>query len=600
MALPAPRHRLPDGAARARRADPPHPRRLVHRCGRVGLLLRPPDEPRWRREPLRRLAGVAVLGRRGAGAGGADLGPHRDGPRPRRRPGRPAAGPAGAGAGRPAGGVAGRPRRSGSRPARRARRGGHLLGPAACASRSTSGTTRTTSSWSPTRSPGCPSRSEPPPHRGQVPRGTPYDECRPRRGRGGQRERGCIGEWGHRPPRDAGTAWACACPAVATAPRCSTSARWAASTSSGCWGRCAPSARVSGVPSSPTCWPTHGWSGPSRRHRTTTGLSAPDLTPAAADGPRPGHAGRLQDGRVHGFEELVAAPLERLAQRNIRTPALLTRLQPWRWTMPDGSTRALADQLADAVPWWSTPLRDNAVGGPTVITGATEIAYGVDWTFAGPSVEHPRGRVGDYRLGYAAPPPELRVADAIAASCAFPPYFEPMAFDGNELRLTGGSRRRRGPAGPRRYPRPDPTDRRRGLRQPRARAGFWKNHAAVLVSDGGGVFRARTQRTVFGRPLRIIALQRRSVSPPAVVPRQLCARCAARHVVGARHPSRRRLLPPRETTELVRATRSTATSTCSSTRGEQHRCWSAPARLPHRRRPGQGAALPPSGSKTGT
>ncbi len=90
----------------------------------------------------------------------------------------------------------------------------------------------------------------------------------------------------------------------------------------------------------------------------------PGPGPAAADGPPPGHGGRLQDGRVQGFEELVAAPLERLAQRNIRTPALLTRLLPWRWTMPDGATRALADQLADAVPWWSTPLRDNGVGHP--------------------------------------------------------------------------------------------------------------------------------------------------------------------------------------------------------------------------------------------
>src|SRR3954471_8864333 len=56
----------------------------------------------------------------------------------------------------------------------------------------------------------------------------------------------------------------------------------------------------------------------------------------ADDGPPFGHAGRLQDGRVQGFEELVAAPLERLTQCNIRTPALLTRLLPWRWTMPDG------------------------------------------------------------------------------------------------------------------------------------------------------------------------------------------------------------------------------------------------------------------------
>jgi NTE family protein len=232
----------------------------------------------------------------------------------------------------------------------------------------------------------------------------------------------------------------------------------------------------------------------------------PGAGPGAADnGPPSGHADRLQDGRVQGFDELVAAPLERLTQRNIRTPALLTRLLPWRWTMPDGSTRALADQLADAVPWWSTPLRDNTVGGPTVVTGATEIAYGVDWTFAGPSAGHPRGRVGDYRLGHAVPPPELRVADAIAASCAFPPYFEPMAFDGNALRLTGGSH-----GGEDQQAREEIRGRIRltdgGVYDNLALEPVWKDHSTVLVSDGGSVFRARTERTVFGRLLRIMAI----------------------------------------------------------------------------------------------
>jgi NTE family protein len=225
----------------------------------------------------------------------------------------------------------------------------------------------------------------------------------------------------------------------------------------------------------------------------------------AADGLVPGPTGRLRDGRVQGFDELVAGPLERLTQRNIRTPALLTRLLPWRWGMPDGSTRALADQLADAVPWWSNPLRDTTAGGPAVITGATEIAYGVDWTFAGPSMDRPRGRIGDYRVGYAVPPPELRVADAIAASCAFPPYFEPMAFDGDMLRLTGGSH-----GGADQLFRDEIRRRIRltdgGVYDNLALEPVWKNHSTVLVSDGGSVFRVGTERTVFGRLLRIMAI----------------------------------------------------------------------------------------------
>ena len=64
VALPAPRHRLPDGAARAGPDDPADPRRLVRRRGRVGVLLRTADAPGRRRRPVRRLPGVAVLGRR--------------------------------------------------------------------------------------------------------------------------------------------------------------------------------------------------------------------------------------------------------------------------------------------------------------------------------------------------------------------------------------------------------------------------------------------------------------------------------------------------------------------------------------------------------
>ena len=208
---------------------------------------------------------------------------------------------------------------------------------------------------------------------------------------------------------------------------------------------------------------------------------------------------------VGGFEELVAAPLARLTSRNIRTPALLSRAKPWKWFARDAAIRALADELAEVVPWWSKPLRDNAVAGPAVITGATEIGYGVDWVFEDPTAHRPHGRVGDYRLGYAAPPTSLRMADVVAASCAFPPFFAPMVLDGEALHLTGGHQ---------------------GLESDEERASIvrrirltdggvydnlglepvWKRHATVLVSDGGGVFRARTERTVLGRTLRILGI----------------------------------------------------------------------------------------------
>ena len=218
----------------------------------------------------------------------------------------------------------------------------------------------------------------------------------------------------------------------------------------------------------------------------------------------------------------MAAPLERLAQRNIRTPALLTRLLPWRWTMPDGSTRALADQLADAVPWWSTPLRDNGIGGPTVITGATEIAYGVDWTFAGPSVEHPRGRVGDYRLGYAAPPPGAAGRRRHRRVVRLPAVLRADGFRRQRAPARRRVPRQRGPAGARRDPRPDPADRRRGLRQPRARAGLEEPRHGPGQRRRLGVPRAHRAHGLRPAAADHGDLQRRRhVGAPAVAARQL-------------------------------------------------------------------------------
>lgn len=237
--------------------------------------------------------------------------------------------------------------------------------------------------------------------------------------------------------------------------------------------------------------------------RTVSGVSGGSIVANLLADPRLGFP--ADGGVVAGFEEFVAEPLAGLCCRNVRTPALLAKARPWHWLGPDVAVRALADQFAVAVPWWSRPLRDNDVAGPAVITGATEIGYGVDWVFEDPTAHRPHGRVGDYRVGYAAPPPELRMADLVAASCAFPPFFAPMVFDGVALHLVGGHK---------------------GLESEQARAAImrrirltdggvydnlglepvWKNHAEVLVSDGGGVFRARTERTVVGRMLRILGI----------------------------------------------------------------------------------------------
>ena len=208
---------------------------------------------------------------------------------------------------------------------------------------------------------------------------------------------------------------------------------------------------------------------------------------------------------VGGFEEHVAEPLRRLASRNVRTPALLRKLTPWKWFADGVAVRAMADEFAQTIEWWRKPLRDNDVAGPAVVTGATEVAYGVDWVFEDPTCHRPHGRVGDYRLGYAPPPADLRMADMVAASCAFPPFFGPMVLDGRSMGLTGGHPGLESPEereAIRRHVRL--TD--GGVYDNLALEPVWKSHRTVLVSDGGGVFRARTERTVVGRMLRILGI----------------------------------------------------------------------------------------------
>ncbi len=209
-------------------------------------------------------------------------------------------------------------------------------------------------------------------------------------------------------------------------------------------------------------------------------------------------------GRVEGFDELVAEPLLRLTRQNVRTPALFGALLPQRWFVRDAAVRALADGFARHLPRWSTPLRDSGADGPAVVVSATEIGYGVDWVFMDPNASRPHGRLGDYRVGYAVPPAPVRLADTVAASCAFPPFFAPMRF-GRELGLRGGH------AGP------ETAESRAavlddiqltdgGVYDNLGLEPVWKDHAAVLVSDGGGVFQAASQRTVYGRLLQTMAI----------------------------------------------------------------------------------------------
>lgn len=226
-------------------------------------------------------------------------------------------------------------------------------------------------------------------------------------------------------------------------------------------------------------------------------LTHPDLEWPDPDGP---------PARVGGLTELVAEPLLRLTSRNLRTPVLLSRFRPGGWARPDAGVQGLTDQLERLVPWWGTDLREHRRGGPVVLTGATEIGYGVSWLFADARSWAPRGQVGDHRLGYAAPPPGLRIVDAVVASCAYPPFFAPLQLDGDLLGLSGGV--------------PDPDEpaavresvRRRiqladgGVYDNLGLEPVWSDHANVLVSDAGRALRSRDAGAGLSRLWHLLAI----------------------------------------------------------------------------------------------
>ncbi len=241
--------------------------------------------------------------------------------------------------------------------------------------------------------------------------------------------------------------------------------------------------------------------------RTISGVSGGSIVATLLSDPRlvwpdePGGESLV----VQGFDELVAEPLLELTRHNVRTPALLSKLLPQRWLVRDAAVRALADRFARHLPWWSRALRDNGADGPAIVIGATEVGYGVDWVFMDPDAARPQGRIGDYRVGYAVPPVGLRLADSVAASCAFPPFFAPMRLSAEDLGLTGGHRGQES-AQARSSILADVQLADGGVYDNLGLEPVWKDHAAVLVSDGGGVFRAGSQHTVFGRLLQIMSI----------------------------------------------------------------------------------------------
>jgi NTE family protein len=192
----------------------------------------------------------------------------------------------------------------------------------------------------------------------------------------------------------------------------------------------------------------------------------------------------------------VQAPLREFTRKDVRTGPFLKRFLPWNVWKAETTVEALADRYERDL----TRLRLAALPArPEFLFLATDMAYGVSWVFS-------RGWMGDYQVGYMAPPPDFPLAKAVAASACFPPLFDPLRVRLDPAALKGGSAPR--------------DDKREGcLSDLRLTDGgdydnmglepVWKNHAVVLVSDAGGLFTSQSDRGLLWRIPRYQAIQER-------------------------------------------------------------------------------------------
>ncbi len=199
-------------------------------------------------------------------------------------------------------------------------------------------------------------------------------------------------------------------------------------------------------------------------------IIAAHLATAVPSWPRPGES-------IDRWDELVATPFKAFTQRNIRTGPLLRRLLPQNWFVASSAVEALAAEYEQHL---TGLYLDELPTRPNFVFCATDLSYACNWKFE-------RAAVGDHQAGYMRPPPRWRVARAVAASSCFPPVFNPLpvglqpdqlhdgkAHQGKErdgivraLSLSDG-----------------------GVYDNMGLEPVWKNHATVLVSDGGPTFAA--------------------------------------------------------------------------------------------------------------
>jgi NTE family protein len=177
-------------------------------------------------------------------------------------------------------------------------------------------------------------------------------------------------------------------------------------------------------------------------------------------------------GVATNLEDVLVARVRRLAGETIDVPSVLTAALPFT-TVGERVAHAYREHLFDDATLQALP-DDRAGEGPRFVICATNLESGVSFRFSRPYL-------ADYRVG-SVKEPEIPLADAVAASSAFPPVLSPFEIDlrdarweteeGNELTSAEWRGKIKLSDG--------------GVYDNLGLETVWRRCETVLISDGGG------------------------------------------------------------------------------------------------------------------
>ncbi len=192
------------------------------------------------------------------------------------------------------------------------------------------------------------------------------------------------------------------------------------------------------------------------------------------------------------WETRIAAPFREFCEHDLRTPAFLRALvNPFRLFLHGLASSSLERQYRKRLHSGSLaelPAR------PNVVFCATEMVTGTLWRFD-------RERVGSYDPGPRATRPSDTIAHAVAASSCFPPVFAP---------IRAGKRRNNAADAGEPVPDPELTD--GGVYDNLGLEPVIKNHAVLLISDGGAPFDKARARSLIATVKRLPSLLMRQIA----------------------------------------------------------------------------------------